>query len=155
MYVFLKLTKGYAMLDYDDYRRLGVYKWHLSNGYVTRMTYNRGKRKQIWMHREVNSTPEGYITDHINGDKLDNRRCNLRTATKSQNAANFGKRRDNKSGGYRGVQKNTNCKTFMARIRKNGIVRYLGSFKTQEDAARAYDKAAKELFGEFANLNFS
>ena len=92
------------------------------------------------------------IVDHINQDPLDNRRQNLRLATRSQNAANLGPYANNTSG-YKGVDFNRG--KWRARITQDGVRYFLGTFDTAEDAARAYDQKALELFGEFASLNFS
>ena len=91
------------------------------------------------------------IVDHINHNGLDNRRPNLRLATRSQNAANLGPYANNTSG-YKGVDFNRG--KWRARIREGGVRYFLGYFETAEDAARAYDTKAHELFGEFASLNF-
>jgi hypothetical protein len=90
-----------------------------------------------------------FDVDHIDGNPLNNQRNNLRICTHHQNCLNnrgCGKNR------YKGVYKIKN--TIYSRIQYNGIDRYLGSFKTEEEAAMAYDKEALVLFGEFANLNF-
>lgn len=103
-----------------------------------------------WIHGKM---PPDMI-DHINGNGLDNRICNLRLATQSQNMANWTRRA--KRNCYRGVShKGYNFpKPWQARIGHQGVRLYLGTFANKKDAARAYDKAAKELFGEFAKLNF-
>ena len=153
----IPLSKGkVAIVDNEDFEWLNQWKWHcLSPGYAAR--HNRicewhGKRKMVLMHREVLHTPEGMCTDHINGDKLDNRHENLRICDHSKNGANA-KARNGKSG-YRGVCWHKQRKKWTASIRFNYKTNYLGLFVNLIDAAKAYDKKAKELFGEFANLNF-
>ena len=91
------------------------------------------------------------VVDHINHDPLDNHRHNLRLATRSQNAANVGPYANNTSG-YKGVDFNQG--KWRARITQHGKRHFLGTFDTAEEAARAYDSKALELFGEFASLNF-
>lgn len=148
----ISLTRGKsALVDDEDYDRLNQWKWHcLANGYAAR----KEKRQYVRMHCLINNTPKGMFTDHKNGDKLDNRKMNLRSCTKSQNMMNIGKRRHN-STGYVGVYKTTldivNC--FRAEIRANGIKYHLGCFKTAIEAARAYDTKALEVHGEFAYTN--
>ena len=112
----------------------------------------------IMMHKFIMNAPKGMCVDHINHDGLDNRRENLRICTYSQNSQNKRRRVDSKSG-YKGVhqisEKYKLKKRFMAYLRPKGQKRIrLGHYLTAEEAAKAYDKKAKELFGEFAELNF-
>ncbi len=108
-------------------------------------------RKCFLMHRWVMGfPPSGVDVDHINGNGLDNRRCNLRLATRSQNLANAAIPRHNSSG-YKGVSATRNGK-WLARIRKDRVQRNLGIFDTPEEAHAAYCEAAVSLYGEFANF---
>lgn len=93
---------------------------------------------------------EGEFVDHINGDGLDNRRCNLRLANHAQNIANQRKQQRVTSSQYKGVTKMKNEK-WKAQIRANNKLIYLGYFDTEHEAHLAYVKASRELFGEFAN----
>lgn len=93
------------------------------------------------------------LIDHKNGDWLDNRRDNLRSATKAQNGQNR-RLASNNSTGFKGVSLRRDRGTYLASIRSNGALRKLGTFATAEEAARAYDEAARSEFGEFAALNF-
>lgn len=94
------------------------------------------------------------VVDHVNGNGLDNRRCNLRVCTPQQNAFNSKPVRGSRSK-FKGVKYNTACKNkWTARIRINGKQVDIGRFETEEEAARAYDKVAKEVQGDFAWLNF-
>jgi hypothetical protein len=97
--------------------------------------------------------PDGYTVDHINRDTLNNQLSNLRLATDSQQAQNRRLRSDNTSG-YRGVGWNKGARKWRARITVDGKVIFIGDFADKEEAARAYDAAAIEHFGEFAVLNF-
>jgi hypothetical protein len=110
------------------------------------------KPTMIYLHREVMRAPDGMQVDHINGDGLDNRRCNLRLATAQQNRFNTRSR-----GGvspYKGVWLDHSTGKWRAAIKFDRRRFGLGSFRGEEDAARAYDAAATEMFGEFARLNF-
>jgi hypothetical protein len=96
---------------------------------------------------------KGILVDHRNGNGLDNRRINLRLCTDAQNRANRRLQRNNKSG-FKGVFLNAKNGKFLAHVQVNKKTFYLGSFVSPIDAAKAYDKAAKLHFGEFARLNF-
>ena len=91
--------------------------------------------------------------DHINGNPLDNRKSNLRICTNAENQRNRGVNKNNTSG-YKGVCWAKQNKKWKARIKHNGKLIHLGYYKDKEEAARAYDKKAKELHGEYAYLNF-
>ena len=90
-------------MDDEDYPAVAVHSWREQNGYAIRREFRDGKRQSIRMHREIIGASEGVEVDHRDGNKLDNRRKNLRVATKSQNQANARKHRDNKSG-FKGVE---------------------------------------------------
>lgn len=104
------------------------------------------------MHRLIVGAVKGEIVDHVNGNTLDNRRENLRKCSKSQNAQNSKRHRDGVSG-FKGVSFHRRSKTWRARIRNDGREVCLGYFHSPVDAARAYDRAAFEMFGEFAKVN--
>lgn len=144
----IQLTKGkYTLVDDSDFEYLNQWKWHFSGRYAWRnLPRETGKpRVRISMHRLINETPIGFDTDHINGDGLDNRKENLRTATRSQNMGNFNKT------GIRGISKHGSG--WQARIKVEFKQIYLGWFKEKKDAAKAYNTAAKKYFKEFATLN--
>lgn len=114
--------------------------------------------KTVYMHRFLLNAPKGVEVDHMDWNGLNNRRKNLRLATKSQNRANTGSK--NGSGKYKGV---TECLTrrvgstgtifYKARIHRGGVCYHLGVFKTAIEAAKAYDKRIKVIDGQFAMTN--
>jgi len=158
----IPLSRGkFAIVDPDDYYRLSEYNWFLSagirnNSYAVRRSPNRnGKRgKVIRMHREVANTPDGVVCDHINGNSLDNRKANLRSATHLQNSWNARKSSKSCSSKYKGVTFYKKQQKWQGQICVNGKKIFLGEFKEEKQAAKEYDKAAKKYFGEFAKLNF-
>lgn len=137
-----------TLLDQEDYEELRQINgtWQCTNGYAMICTRKiNGRRAYISVHRSVNKTPKHMVTDHINGNKLDNRKVNLRVATKGQNAVNTPKTRNRH--GYKGVYKD---KTGFYAIAGK---KYVGHFSTLSEAARAYNKKITELYGEFARHN--
>jgi len=160
-YRLIPLTKGkYAIVDPDDYYWLSEYKWYAFRAgnkfYATRK--RRGpkgiKRKTIGMHREVANTPENMVCDHINGKPLDNRKTNLRPATRQQNSWNMSKPLKASCSKYKGVAFHKREKKWSAQIIIDGRQISLGTFEDETEAAKEYDKAAKKYFGQFAKLNF-
>ncbi len=151
----IPLTKGkVAIVDDEDYVRLAKYKWYSgSDGYARRCAWNKGDVKTILMHREILNTGKGLSTDHINGDRLDNRKENLRICSRAENNRN--QKKDIRSKfEYKGIKTENKGRTYWARISVNNKQIYLGSFPTQLQAAKAYDQAAIKYYGEFARLNF-
>jgi len=150
----IQLTKGYvAIVDDDDFGELSKNKWCYLNGYAVRGISIKNKSHTVFMHRQINKTPEGMSTDHVDGNKLNNKKENLRTCTESENKRNAKTPKTNKSG-YKGVSFSSSHKKWYAIIKNNGKSLWIGGYDNKTDAAIAYDKKAIELYGEFARLNF-
>jgi len=151
--IFLTQNKV-AIVDDADFEFLNQFKWqyHLP-GYAWRTDYSGGKKKTVPMHRLIINTPKGMETDHINGNGLDNRRNNLRFATKQENQMNQRVQKRNKSSKYKGVNWHKVTQKWQVRIHKNKVVLHIGCFDSEKEAALAYNLKAQELFGEFARLN--
>ncbi len=154
----IQLTQEkYALVDDEDYDFLMQWKWFYANGYAVRaVNYYKpcGKKsgKQTLMHRVINKTPEGMLTDHINGDKLKNTKQNLRTCTSSENSMNkLGNK--NSFSEYKGICWHRRDKRWQAQIQINGKAKHIGCFASEIEAAKAYNNKALELFGEFSLLN--
>lgn len=159
-----------ALIDADDWARSilweyrpglietfspGDHSWflqHRDDGklYVTTSVAIDGRTYSLRLHRMILAAPPGVLVDHRTPNTLDNRRENLRLATPAQN--NYSRAIYANALGFRGVA--AKSQKFAARIRHDGRLIYLGTFETPEAAGRAYDAAARELFGEFAKLNF-
>lgn len=135
----IKLTNGqYALVDDQDYEWLSQWSWHPSCGYAGR---NNGYGiKKTLMHRLILNAPDGVEVDHINRDRLDNQRANLRLASRSINQQNKGMQKNNTSG-YKGVSWHKNCSRWVAYIQRDGKIQRLGTFKTIEEAARKRQEA--------------
>lgn len=139
-------TKGdYALVDEEDYDRVMEYNWSLSHGYARNNTVGD-------MHRFIMDTPEGMQIDHRDLDRLNNRKSNLRICSQPQNLYN--KDGWSKSSKYKGVTK-VSKNTWQAKIGFNKKAVYLGRYGCEEEAARAYDAAAKKYHKDFARLNFN
>lgn len=149
----IELTQDkYALVDRVDYDKLSSYKWCARREGNTYYAARKENYKPIKMHIDILGHEEGKIIDHINGNGLDNRRENLRFATYSENGMNR-KNNANSSSKYKGVGWHKKNNNWQARITVNGKLKYLGSFQDERGAASAYNTAAEEYFGEFAQLN--
>lgn len=124
----------YAIVDDDDYDRLSNHSWCLDIGGGYPMT--RHKTKQYRMHRMIMPAPRGFVTDHINRNKLDNRKTNLRVVTNSENMHNVGIRSTNTSG-YRGVTYSNRDRVWIAQVKVNYKNIVIGRFKDKESAVIA------------------
>jgi hypothetical protein len=151
-----------ALVDDQDYERVSQFNWFASKPTVTgRITASRRvahptdpkKQQSLYLHRFILNAPPGLVVDHINGNGLDNRRCNLRLATHSQNHANVGLIANNKTG-YKGVSVCSKTGKYRVRVHLQGRQLWGGYFTDLIEAARAHDAKAKEVFGGFARLNF-
>ena len=138
-----------AYVDAADYEWLSQFHWHMDNGYAIR----REGSKTIYMHREIMKAPKGMIVDHKNRNKLDNTPDNLRVGTRQENLRNAGKRIGTTSR-FKGVSRKKGRDVWTAQIGIDRDVKSLGTYYDEIEAARAYDQAAVEHFGEFARLNF-
>lgn len=153
----IPLTQGkFAVVDDQDYERINKHKWCYSGGYAIRVTSLKrdGEVKTILMHREIMNTPDGMETDHEDGNGLRNIRKNLRVCTKQENDRNQRTQVNSKSG-FKGVSWYERDGKWRAQIGNGKKKEFLGCFEDPEDAARAYDDAARKLYGRFAKLNFA
>lgn len=143
---------GYALVDAADFDILNKYSWRRNNcGYVMHRVHREGYARSLLLHRMLMCPAKKLHVDHINGDKLDNRRCNLRIATPSQNARNS-KRPNSNTTGYKGTRFLVRTQRFSAQIKVEGKLHHLGYFDTAEEAHAAYCAKATELSGEYARF---
>jgi hypothetical protein len=157
----IKLTLGkYAIVDPEDYYGINKHKWNAYRGYSSfyskRKIYNRknGTERTVYMHRLIMNAPKGLVVDHINHNGLDNRKSNLRFATRAENNRYARKTKNKFRSDYKGVYYIKKVRRWRARITFEGKTRYVGQFKDEISAGKAYDRAAKKYFGDFACLNF-
>lgn len=162
----IPLTRGvFALADDADYEWLNQWKWRLTGRYVVREQrisevagLTRETRKKVQMHRAIMEACAGQQVDHINGNPLDNRRENLRVASRSQNQHNKGsivlRKGKPTSSIYKGVAWNKRKRGWWVAIAVNRKSIFIGVFKDEIEAAKAYDEAAKKHHGSFARLNF-
>jgi hypothetical protein len=139
-----------ALIDVDDVDKVKDFKWGINGwNYVVNMNNNLKLHNLI-----MNNYDDNMIIDHIDHNPLNNMKYNLRHATSQENSFNVSKRNNPTSSKYKGVTYRKDNDTWRARITINAELINLGQFESEEEAAKTYDKKAKELFGEFACLNF-
>lgn len=155
----IELTKGqFALVDDEDFEELNQFKWHAivarDTFYAVRKIYTNKEKVSTMMHRVILGTTNKKIQiDHKDGNGLNNQKNNLRESTASQNQSNTSYQKNN-AFKHKGVGWHKGASKYRARITLNGKEYHLGLFEDIIDAAKAYDEKAKELFGEFAWLNF-
>lgn len=141
-----------CIIDDVDFDTVSQYKWSFDpKGYAFRNS-PRPNRKVIYLHRFLLQPKQKEYCDHINGDKLDNRRSNLRICTNAQNTRNR-KIGINNTTGFKGISWNKRDKMWYASLVKDGKKIYLGCSKSKKQAAEYYNEGAEEHFGSFALLN--
>lgn len=148
----IPLTQGKAVLvDEVDFERVSAHKW-----WPDGKGYARGRVDgvQLLMHRFILSAQKSEQVDHVNGDGLDNRRSNLRICSARENSRNRKLLSRANRTGYKGVSWDRKLEKYEAQIKLNNRSIHLGYYADPTDAARAYDVAARQLFGEFARTNF-
>lgn len=156
----ISLTQGKsAIVDDEDFESLSKFKWHYRymrsthkhKGYAARsIRLPNEKVIRVFMHQQILKSPR---VDHIDGDGLNNTRGNLRPCTQAENSRNKGDTRKPKTSRFRGVHFSGQLGKWEARICVNYRKIYLGIYTTEEEAALAYNAAAREHFGQFARLN--
>jgi len=151
----IKLSQGkYAIVDPEDYEKLIGYVWYAANALCTFYAQRNENGKSVRMHRQIMNPPAGFFVDHENHNGLDNRKANLQIVTPAENTYNKRKEKGSVSSRYKGVSFRKSRNKWTAYISYRGRRINLGCFDDEIDAAKAYDEAAKELFGKFAFLNF-
>lgn len=149
-----------ALVDDADFEWLNQWKWSAYKGkgtfYAARSIYKGHKKvAQVQMHALIIGTPKGMDTDHRDGNGLNNQRLNLRICTHAQNQQNQATYTQVKSSKFKGVSQYKHTNKWCAGISICGKRKWLGYFESEIDAANAYDKAAREYYGEFARTNFN
>lgn len=141
-------------IDGEDLEKVDKYKWFaaydktIDNYYIMSSTK---KPKRLRLHRFIMDCPEGMVVDHIDGNTLNNCKSNLRICTMKENAKNKKPYKNKTHSKYKGVHKSGN--KFELQMNINGKYKYIGTYKTEEEAALKYNELAKEHYGQFARLN--
>jgi len=138
----------FAIVDDEDFELVSRHRWHVMASRDRTYVYAASKLR---MHRLIIDAPPGVFVDHINGDTLDNRRCNLRLCTNAQNQQNTGSRGG--SSRHKGVSFNKKSGKWLGAFLFEGRRYYCGLWDNEDDAARAVDKKRGEVCGTFASKN--
>jgi hypothetical protein len=150
---YIPLTKGYfAIVDAADYDWLSQYKWTTQIGGNKVYPVRNDHGRSVLMHRQIMQPNPDQVVDHVNGNGLDQRRANMRCCTQGENLCN--RKPCAKKSQYKGVRWLERKQKWAAVITHHGRTYWLGTFDTEEAAARAYDRRARVLFGPYARLNF-
>lgn len=140
---------AYSLIDNEDYDKVSAHRWcRDANGYAVSAFYIDRKTFNIKLSRYLTDAPKGMDVDHINRDKLDNRKKNLRICTRSQNNINQ-LAKSNNSSGHKGIGWDKARSKWRAQIKVNGKSKSIGRFENLEDAIVAYREQAKIAYGEF------
>jgi len=139
----------YAYVDAADYDWLNQWNWHVHGGYAAR----NEKGKRIYMHRQIMQPPKNKLVDHMDANRTNNCHCNLRICNHQENQRNQRKHAGARSK-YKGVYFDGRSAKWYALCWYAGKLHALGYYAAEADAARAYDRAAVQWYGEFARLNF-
>jgi hypothetical protein len=155
----IPLTQGQiAIVDDEDFDKLNQFKWCAAKtkdgDYMAVRNSPNPNRHLIYMHRQIMDFPKGMEVDHIFHNRLDNRKAKLRICTHRQNLQNGLSHKDGNSR-YKGIYWHKRDKKWLVQIMINGKIKHLGRFNSEIEAAKIYDVAAIEKFGEFALLNFN
>ncbi len=149
---YIDLTGGFfALVDASDYAWLSKYTWRVTGGYSS-YACTKIAHKTVYMHRLIMNPPPGQVVDHHNHNRWDNRRSNLRICSQAQNLQN--RRKSRGTSIFKGVFWHTRRRKWLAVIGYQGKTLQIGFFDDEVEAARAYDRKARELFGAYACLNF-
>ena len=155
----IKLTQGrFAIVDPEDFERLNQYKWFCSHyGYAARKIpkkFRKGKETHVLMHRELCPVPDEMVVDHVNRNPGDNRKANLRPATKQQNSWNSKIKKKRRGSRYTGIYFDRRKGKWLVHITIDGRPTSSRYYADEVEAAKAYDRVAKQHRGQFAALNF-
>jgi hypothetical protein len=152
----IRLTQGeVALVDDEDFEHLNQWRWFVQKRNHTSYAYRTTKspKTSASMHRQLMDFPTGSQIDHIDGNGLNNLRCNLRICTSAHNSMNR-KKRKNTSSKYKGVAWEKGKNRWYVSIKVGRKSYYLGKVGSEKEGALVYDKIAREWFGQYARLNF-
>jgi hypothetical protein len=153
IYIYFFNSNKHTIIDSEDYNKVRNYCWYLdSHGYARSRDFYKGTKRLVALHRVILDVPDYLYVDHVDGNTLNNTKGNIRVYSMAENNRNMCKKEGTKSK-YKGVAWRKDRNKWKSLIKYNAKNYYLGLFDKEEDAARAYDKKALELHGEFAKTN--